>query len=483
MVGGFVYDGPIAEFQGSYIFADSQSHNIWTFDWTDPNATPVRINDMLVSDDPQNVIGDGLANFDIIGFAEDGSGNLYAIQLDGDVHKFAKNLPGSHTVIVEGGQIIEDLDFGNQDPQDGSIGDFVWQDDNANGIQDDGELGIEGVVVNLLDANGGEVQSVTTMSDGSYSFGGLSAGQYSVEFVAPDGFFFSPPNQGDDALDSDADRTNGRTLPILLNSSTNITTIDAGLYELASVGDRVWDDVNGNGVQDDGEQGLAGVQVDLLGPADDFQEGTTENWIQHPVDPNFQPLHIPNGGPNGVGDGFMRLNSTGIGREASRLVARNESQWTGDFTGLEAIEADVTNLGSSLLTLRIAIQGPNSDWWASSTDADHEIPVGADWDTIRFSLDPDDFVLIAGGPNDNINDALANVVETRLVNSVLPEFRGDTIAAALGVDNIRALVDSTLTSGNGIYGLTSAPGTYQVRFTPPEDRLLSPKDAGDDDGG
>ncbi|MGD9148558.1 MAG: SdrD B-like domain-containing protein, partial [Anaerolineae bacterium] len=91
------------------------------------------------------------------------------------------------------------------------IGDYVWEDLNANGIQDDGNTGINGVTVNLYDCTGNPIASTTTADDaagnpGYYLFDGLPPGCYEVEFVAPDGTLFSPPNQGaDDALDSDAD--------------------------------------------------------------------------------------------------------------------------------------------------------------------------------------------------------------------------------------------------------------------------------------
>ena len=192
VVGGFVYDGPIAEFQGLYIFADSGSHNIWTWDPNNPTLSrPVRINDQLVPD--QNAMDDGLFGFDIVAFSEDGSGNLYVIQIDGDIHKITKNLPGTHTVIVAAGE-VEDVDFGNQDPQASSISDFVWEDDNANGVQDAGELGRDGVVVNLLDPMAPLRRSARQQPrvGGLYSFGGLAAGDYVVEFVAPTVDRFSP---------------------------------------------------------------------------------------------------------------------------------------------------------------------------------------------------------------------------------------------------------------------------------------------------
>ncbi|MCF8267843.1 MAG: hypothetical protein K9I69_07140, partial [Ignavibacteriales bacterium] len=38
-----------------------------------------------------------------------------------------------------------------------SIGNKVWEDENANGIQDNGERGLQGVVVNLLDCNNNQI--------------------------------------------------------------------------------------------------------------------------------------------------------------------------------------------------------------------------------------------------------------------------------------------------------------------------------------
>jgi hypothetical protein len=43
--------------------------------------------------------------------------------------------------------------------------------------------------------------------------------------------------------------------------------LDAGLYQAASLGDFVWIDLNGNGIQNAGEPGLNGVTVNLLDAA------------------------------------------------------------------------------------------------------------------------------------------------------------------------------------------------------------------------
>jgi hypothetical protein len=49
-----------------------------------------------------------------------------------------------------------------------------------------------------------------------------------------------------------------------LVSGQTDNTVDAGLYRPASIGDFVWEDLNGNGQQDSGEPGIVGATVNLL---------------------------------------------------------------------------------------------------------------------------------------------------------------------------------------------------------------------------
>lgn len=153
-----------------------------------------------------------------------------------------------------------------------SIGDRVWLDANNNGIQDSGETGMSGITVNLY-RSGDTTPYRTTTTDGSgnYLFGLLPPGDYFVEFVLPPGRIFSPQNAGaDPAADSDANTTTGRTVVTTLSPDEDDMTWDAGIVPLGSIGDRVWFDVNSNGVQDAGETGIPGVTVILTYP-----DGTT----------------------------------------------------------------------------------------------------------------------------------------------------------------------------------------------------------------
>lgn len=98
-----------------------------------------------------------------------------------------------------------------------AVGDHVWLDADHDGVQDAGEHQLGGVTVRLLDADGTPLATTTSDADGWYAFGGLDAGDYLIEFVRPDGYRFSRPLQGSDpAVDSDADRSTGRSAVIHL---------------------------------------------------------------------------------------------------------------------------------------------------------------------------------------------------------------------------------------------------------------------------
>ncbi|MBO0951478.1 SdrD B-like domain-containing protein, partial [Fibrella forsythiae] len=149
-----------------------------------------------------------------------------------------------------------------------SLGDFVFEDKNANGIQDTGDVPIPGVLVTLYD-NGSAIATTTTDANGLYSFTGLTPGtsiSYSVGFTAPAGYTTTTPLSGTDkAKDSDAnaDPLTGRSLSVTLAPGENNPTLDAGYYKPASLGDYVFNDKNRDGIQDAGDVPIPGVLVTL----------------------------------------------------------------------------------------------------------------------------------------------------------------------------------------------------------------------------
>ena len=146
-----------------------------------------------------------------------------------------------------------------------SIGNKVWNDANADGIQDAGEAGVDGVTVTLYDSNGAIVGQTTTAGGGNYSFTGLVPGDYHVLFTnLPNNYVFSDQDQGgDDTVDSDPAPGSGLTGATHLDPDENDTSWDAGIFEPASLGNFVWHDADGDGIQDAGESGVGGVTVTI----------------------------------------------------------------------------------------------------------------------------------------------------------------------------------------------------------------------------
>jgi hypothetical protein len=148
----------------------------------------------------------------------------------------------------------------------GSIGDFVWEDLNGNGIQDAGEPGLANVIVRLLNQDGVQIAFKVTGPNGAYLFNNLSPATYRVRFEKPMGFQSTDSDKGGNpAMDSNADPLTGLTSLILLGAGENNMTIDAGYYKLAKIGDFVWEDRNANGIQNTLEPGIPNVTVELTG--------------------------------------------------------------------------------------------------------------------------------------------------------------------------------------------------------------------------
>ena len=116
----------------------------------------------------------------------------------------------------------------------GSIGDFVWNDSNGNGIQDAGEPGVPGVTVKLRDCASVVLATTITDANGLYQFSNLLPDDYLIEFVAPAGYVFTVASApgSTPVNDSNAD-SNGKTLCTTLSSGENNNTLDAGLIQPA----------------------------------------------------------------------------------------------------------------------------------------------------------------------------------------------------------------------------------------------------------
>ena len=141
-----------------------------------------------------------------------------------------------------------------------NLGDYVWEDTNKNGIQDDEERGIEGVEVSLTRPNG-TIETTKTDSEGKYEFKDLPNGNYVINFKTPEGYTATKAYQG---TNSEVD-SNGLSTVGVIQDGDN-WTLDSGFYKTTSkysLGDYVWFDSNKDGYQDENEKGIQGVKVTL----------------------------------------------------------------------------------------------------------------------------------------------------------------------------------------------------------------------------
>ncbi|NNF33167.1 MAG: hypothetical protein HKN68_03615, partial [Saprospiraceae bacterium] len=153
---------------------------------------------------------------------------------------------------------------------EGAIGDFVWLDVDGDGLQGVSESGFNGVSLSLFKDDGSLVSTTQSTTsdlgqDGYYQFSGLEAGDYYIVVNLPDTLIITDADQGDDTIDSDITSgiVSGST-DLISVSNTDITNVDIGVLVPATIGDFVWEDINKNGIQDDGEPGVKDVEVILF---------------------------------------------------------------------------------------------------------------------------------------------------------------------------------------------------------------------------
>ena len=155
-----------------------------------------------------------------------------------------------------------------------NLGGTIYRDSDALYSKSDSEQRFKGVTVALLNDDGtpvlaadGQPMTATTDENGAYQFVGLGRGSYRVVIVDPD--------KGDLAglLPTQAYTGRGATQASVTISDASVQGVDFGLVAPASIGDRVWNDVNANGT-DDGEPGIANVTV-ILTDADGAEVART----------------------------------------------------------------------------------------------------------------------------------------------------------------------------------------------------------------
>ena len=221
----------------------------------------------------------------------------YSLVLSSEVIAQEAGVAGSNTSFSKSGSLGDLEVLCNNAPV--QIGNRVWKDLNANGIQDPGEPGIAGVTIKLMRVSDGyQWGSVVTDANGNYYFSSNITERWQGTgdsvgggLVPNEPFFLKLDNSADftgsgplsgysltaatassaaSALDTSIDSnatvqasTDWRVAVAAAAPGENNHTYDIGIVSKVSVGNLVFLDANANGIQDNGETGIAGAVLTL----------------------------------------------------------------------------------------------------------------------------------------------------------------------------------------------------------------------------
>ncbi|RRO14355.1 beta strand repeat-containing protein, partial [Flavobacteriaceae bacterium 14752] len=289
------------------------------------------------------------------------------------------------TTVVTAGDTFNEVDgfF-----ESGELSGRLYHDVNGNGTQDTGESGLPNVDVQIDDALG-NTQTVVTDVNGDWFF------------QAPVGNVTTTIDESDPDFPSAALQTEGTnpTTTFITNGDT-FSEVD-GFFESGELSGRLYFDVNGNGIQDAGENGISDVDVQIdnaLGNTETAITDANGDWsIQVPIgnttsaidesDPDFPTGAVQTEGTNPtttlvtIGNTFNEVDGFfESGDITGRLYLDDNGNGTQD-TGENGIANVDVQLEDAFGNTQIVVTNANGDWNA-------QVPVGNFTSTIDV-FDPD----------------------------------------------------------------------------------------------
>ncbi|MGZ8901386.1 MAG: hypothetical protein ACXW3Z_14950 [Limisphaerales bacterium] len=185
----------------------------------------------------------------------------------------------------------------------------------------------------------------------------------------------------------------------------------------------------------------------ILGQLDDFQGVDLMGWTNGSS--SVEP--IMGGGPGGALDDYIRVTADGAGA-GGRLVAQNFDQWTTQglnnyiAQGVTAIEFDLNNQSAVTLFIRIAFKSDPSMGAPGYLSAPIVLPSGSGWQHFSISITAGNMTAI-GGPDAYTTFFTSGIGEMRIINSASgTDLNGDFVVAQLGIDNVLAVPEPTVTA-------------------------------------
>jgi uncharacterized protein (DUF2345 family) len=378
-------------------------------------------------------------------------------------------------------------------PSTGGLTGTVFLDLDGNGSQGPGENGLPGVSVVVTDSNG-TPQIVVTDQNGNWTATGLSPGTATVDVVNAT----LPPGLASQTAGTDT------STATVVAGSTSPGGIDG--YQPAAPGGpgsvfgHVYQDTNGNGVQDGGEPNLPGVSVLLTTAGGQVFVATTDaagnyNFSNVPTgnatvdivnsslppglvqtegtDPT--PVVVPAGPVNAGNDGYQPPTTAGGGGVTGLVFLDNDGDGIQDpgEPGIPGVSVVVTAANGQVF---IATTGSNGVYTVTN------VPTGsATVDVVESTLppnvtqtagtDPSSVNVVAGPPTsagvDGYQPPTTPAGPTGSVQGVVffdNNGNGVQDGAEGGIPNVS--VEIVAANGQVFYVTTAANGTYNALNVP-----------------
>jgi len=374
-----------------------------------------------------------------------------------------------------------------------ALGNYIWHDENANGLQDVGEAVFSGITVSLYNAdgtpvtedvvNGGVTEQIpvttTTDANGFYCFYGLTPSTpYIVrldkesDFVGAGGltnFTLTGLNTGNDALDSDASLSNLEGLDT--DNYPEIAAVspvagekdgsyDFGFYKTATVGDYVWEDTDGEGDQDTGENGVQSVTVELYDTDDNLIDTETTD-----EDGKYLFSNVP------PGTYYIKFSSYPAG-----FVSTSK-----DVTGNELNDSDANSDGTTdLFAVNSCDAITTIDAGLKAIPANPASISGTIWDDLDCAGG------VRGGGDPAIEGITVQLLDSDgfVIQTVLTDQNGDytfsnvTPSETYNIAVLPPNISTTFTSAGADMDVNPATGVTISSITPTDGQNITDIDAG-----
>jgi hypothetical protein len=175
------------------------------------------------------------------------------------------------------------------------------------------------------------------------------------------------------------------------------------------------------------------ANAQLPWPLDTFETDQSRDWF------GAAPTYVEDGGPQGAGDAWLRLQSDGSAFSGGKMAGFcSATRWTGDYLAsrLLAVSCQLQNPSDKVLDMRVVVFSGAGQRWTSKTA--FRLQPFQGWTKVTFRIREADLVRVLG--TFNYTQLMTTVSQVMLRHDPEPPSSGGvSIAAVLGVDNVAGL--------------------------------------------